>query len=502
VIARGRIEDDAVSRRLRGPAPFIVVMLLLALGGCGEVSSLPLLHPSVAPATQPGASLKVDASKIPPMYHRLLAVDLRTVLRVATARNIDIKEAKERVEGSRGEYESSIGALFPSLTPSVTAMGIEGALSSHLGHVSSLYDIVPIVALQWVINPGQVAYDLIASKRRLEASTQQQQAVTQETLRIAAVRYYDLVLAQAKVSVAHEAMDEAGELLRIETLRLKTGTGLPADELRAEAALAGTRQDLLNALNGFYNASLSLTVTLHLDPTVMLVPRAGTMLQTTLVRNDLPIDDMLTTAVRYRPDLAAVRTLLASARAEKGATIWGGLGPQGAAARNFGPSPPSETAVDTLYRQRTYVASAGFNWSASTFGRIKSAVAGVKIAGLDLERKLDRVQAAVVVAHQGSITAAQLIPIAAQQVASAEEALRLTQENLKAGTGLTVDVLQAEGAADQARARYATAIVHYNQSQIDLLAALGLIDPGSIEERGLSSSRGPASGTRPRPAAK
>ena len=50
----------------------------------------------------------------------------------------------------------------------------------------------------------------------------------------------------------------------------------------------------------------------------------------------------------------------------------------------------------------------------------------------------------------------------------------------KDGTGLTVDVLQAEATADQARARYATAIVRYNQSQINLLAALGLIDQTNV----------------------
>ena len=59
------------------------------------------------------------------------------------------------------------------------------------------------------------------------------------------------------------------------------------------------------------------------------------MKQTTLVRKDLPIDDMLVTAVRYRPDLEAVRTLWAAAQADQGATIWGGLGPQVHAARTF-----------------------------------------------------------------------------------------------------------------------------------------------------------------------
>ena len=69
-------------------APF----LFLGVSGCADVQSLQLAHPSVAPATQPAASLQVDASQIAPMYdHRLLAVDLPTVVRVATARNIDIR---------------------------------------------------------------------------------------------------------------------------------------------------------------------------------------------------------------------------------------------------------------------------------------------------------------------------------------------------------------------------------------------------------------------------
>jgi hypothetical protein len=49
------------------------------------------------------------------------------------ARNIDIKEAQESIEASRGVYESSVGAIFPSLTPNVTALGIQGALSTTNG---------------------------------------------------------------------------------------------------------------------------------------------------------------------------------------------------------------------------------------------------------------------------------------------------------------------------------------------------------------------------------
>jgi len=477
----------------------LAAFLPLAVSGCVDLSSLWLSHPSVAPAIQPTASLKVDASQISPMYRRLLAIDLPTVARIAMARNLDIQEAQQRIKASRGQYESALGAIFPSITPNVTAVGIQGAVANSAGGfgLQSLQNFTPAVLLQWVINPGQVVYDVIASKRRLEASAQQEQTAELETTRVAAVQYYDLVLAQAQVSVARQAMNEAEELLRIERLRLKTGTGLPADELRAEAALAGAQQDLLTALNGFYDASITLTVTLHLDSTVMLVPRAGTMTQTTLVREDLPIDDMLVTAVRYRPDLEAVRTLWAASQAEKGSAVWGGLGPQIQAAQTFAPPPPTRAAVDTLYRQPKYLATGGFNWSAATFGRIKSAIANVELAGLDLDRQLDQVRAAVVSAHQASLTAAKVIPIATQQVTSAEEALRLTQENLKAGTGLTIDVLQAERAADRARLRYATAMVRYNQSQVNLLAALGLVDETNGEEGGPAAAPTPGAPMEP-----
>jgi outer membrane protein TolC len=64
---------------------------------------------------------------------------------------------------------------------------------------------------------------------------------------------------------------------------------------------------------------------------------------------------------------------------------------------------------------------------------------------------------------------------------------QLRRASRETGTGLTLDVLVAEDAADQARLNYATAIVRYNQAEVNLLAALGLIDELNVE--GKSASR-------------
>ena len=72
---------------------------------------------------------------------------------------------------------------------------------------------------------------------------------------------------------------------------------------------------------------MALTLTLHLDPTVTLVPGPRRIDQTTLVRQDIPVDELLAIAARHRPDLRAVRALLRAAEADTGQTVWGGLGP-------------------------------------------------------------------------------------------------------------------------------------------------------------------------------
>ena len=59
----------------------------------------------------------------------------------------------------------------------------------------------------------------------MSATEHQARAVVLETLRSAGIQFYDLALAQARVSATHQSVAEADELLRISSLRARTGTG-------------------------------------------------------------------------------------------------------------------------------------------------------------------------------------------------------------------------------------------------------------------------------------
>ena len=250
---------------------------------------------------------------------------------------------------------------------------------------------------------------------------------------------------------------------------------------RAPRLLAGRRQDLLLAVNDFYQASVALTLTLDLDPTITLVPAPRAVAQTTLVREDLDVDRLLGLAVAL-PAGPAGRAGAAGRR--RRGRRGGHLGRTRPAApggvhlrRAADPGPRQHVPA---VRAAARVGERGFALGLSTFGQMKIAKSDVRTAALRVERQLIDLRGQVVAAQQSSATAAAVIPIAQEQVRSAEDALRLAQANLNAGTMLLLDVLQAEDEVDTARLRYAQAVVRYNQHQVNLLASLGLMDAERI----------------------
>jgi len=503
----------------------------LLLAGCASTEKLRpnVERPDVAPrgAGRPSATMPLDASQIKPMFTELLPIDLPTVVRVARAQNTDIMQARLNVTAAEGGYESAVGAAFPAIVPTALFEHVEGSVRATEGNIISgvgFATFQPALAIDWIRNPGRVIFDIVAAKKHLAASEHLEQSVIQTTIRDASIQYYSLLLVQTRVAAAHRGVEEATELLRVNRLRLQTGTGVQADVLRAEARLAERQQDLVRALKDFYDASVALAVTLHLDSSMTLVPSPTTLERTQLVREDLSIEETLGIAVAFRPELEGLRNLVDAAIAEGKKTWWTGFGPTlslgyqyggitghannvvpaegipgnlivnpASANGSFSSNPFANGLIkegilrgskrldgrdDQTYSfsdQQRATAAAGWRLSLSTLGDLKTAKAREQESMVRYERVLDEVRAEAVTATQAARTYDQLIEFARQQVTSAEEALRLSQANLQVGTMTTLDVLQAQDAATQARLRFAEAVVRYNQAQVRLLAALGLL---------------------------
>lgn len=423
--------------------------------------------------------VRLDSAQIQPMYRTLVAIDLANVVQVVSARNLDILGARERVRAAGGQYESAIGGLLPSIGGGVSFEDVSGVNRTVTGELvgATFTAFQPAALVQWLLNPGRAIFDVIAAKKRLTAAEHYERYVELEKLRQAVRQYYDLVFAQARVAAASEAISAARELSRLTSSRVRNGTGLTADDSRARAALAAREQDLVIAVNDFYAASLTLALTLDLDATETLVPKPDRIAAVSLVRDNVTVDEMLDIAMVWRPDLAGVQSVAAAADADRKAVLWGALAPQLQASYQYG---GIETDANgrrfPLQEQERTTASAQLTLSPALFGRMRAAGANARLSELDVARKVQEIKAQIMRASQESSASGKLIAAAQRQVDAAAEAARLSQSNLKAGTMLTVDVLLAQDALNDAKQRYANAVVKYNQAQVDILAALGVLD--------------------------
>ena len=104
---------------------------------------------------------------------------------VALASNFDILQAREEVIKLRGRLEETVGAALPAIVPTAVFEHVEGKVRATEGNLVGVgfNTFNASVAIQWVINPGRVIYAIVAAKKRLAATKDQEQAVVMETLR-------------------------------------------------------------------------------------------------------------------------------------------------------------------------------------------------------------------------------------------------------------------------------------------------------------------------------
>lgn len=481
----------------------LVCMAALGLVGCSTVPLPRQSYTTIAPTKHrfSAAVVKLHPKNIPPMYTALESIDLPTIYRLLERNNLYIQKARQEVEVSRGKFASAVGAAFPVIAPTAIFSYYNGSHpSSTQGTVTADFRaLTPAAAIQWVINPGRTVYTIFADKYRLAAAREEEQSVNIQTMAEAALQFYKLVLAQADVAAANATMLERQEQLRLANLQFQAGANIAADVASAKAAYAGSHRNLLLAMYEFYRQSAALATLLQINPAVTLVPRMHRLQIRQLVRTNLTEKQLVLLALKNRPDLRVAQLYIQAADANQGAIAWGDLGPTltggytvGADTRNAAITKNANGGWKNFHYRGFQEADAGAGWrlGLSTFGDIHTAAALQKISVINADDLANVIQEQVVVAQQASEVNAELVPIVTTELRAAKYALQTTQANFKNGTSTEVDVLVAEAQLAQARRDYDHAIVQYNESQIALVAALGLMDKRAIRAASQDSNVG------------
>lgn len=432
-------------------------------------------------------------------------IDLATALRLAGARDLDVAIARERVCRAIAELDQARVVWLPSifLGPNWIrhdgqAQVVEGPVrtisksSLFLGATAAVGQGVtgPVPAggpaqvgsMTSVLRISDAIFEPLAARQYLESRRAGIAVATNDALLGVSEAYLDLQRAAGRLAIAREAAANASALADLTGSYARTGAGLEADHRRCLAEWERRRREIEEAVGALEVASAELVRRTRLDPNTVVAPVEPPETLVTLVEEGNPLDALIVTGLRQRPELAEAQALVDATLVRLKQARLRPLIPSVALRFSSGGFGGGRNAFFGDFDGRQD-ADVNVFWELQNLGLADKAIARQRaadnrVAALEMMKIQDRVAAEVVTAEKSRIAASRQLREASRAVPEAIASLSLNMTNIRRGAGLPgatrpIEVLQPIQALAQARAEYLEAVLDYNRAQFRLFHALG-----------------------------
>ena len=283
--------------------------------------------------------------------------------------------------------------------------------------------------------------------------------------------------AQALEQIASSSVHELGDQVTVAKARLASGVITQADLLRIEVAVANAEQQALEAHSQGATARAQLFAAIGLSPAdaaelTLVAPEAR--LAAVRAKGSSPsLAALMPQARDHRAELARQGHLILAAERQIGARTYALLPDidlEGAYIRTDGQlfAPPNSAYLGIK------ASWAIWEWGASNLQR-KAAAVQADAARRDEEMLARQIEAELSASLAQGDAARGAVGTADKAVASAQEAYRVTDAALKAGTATTTDLLESQSALSQARLNLTRAQYELVLSDVALAHASGSV---------------------------
>lgn len=407
-------------------------------------------------------------------------LDLPGAIGFALENNFEIRQARERIKQQEGLLVEVRARSIPNADLSYYYTKFDKTRLEPFQRTTNQDWAVELTVTQSLFAGGAISSSVAAQKYRREAALLELHSVINNALFAVRERFYSVLLAKKKISVAEQSLNLLEEQLKTVRDRYEAGTLSKFDLLRSEVAVANGRPPLIRARNTFRISIEELRQVLGfatLSPSnVTQVPEFLGELIYEPTAVDLPA--AIDSARANRPELQQLSKL--EQAADKNVTVargtyWPSLGV------GAGYQIKKSAANNELDNTRNgWSAIVQGNWAIfdgrATAGRVaqaRSALSQMKLTTAEQQLAID---VEVRRAHSTLQEAAELVTASKAVVGQAEESVRLAKARFDAGTATQLDVLQAQVALTDARTNEVEALYNHSVALASLRKAMGVAD--------------------------
>ena len=272
-------------------------------------------------AAQSSASETIPApDTIPAPTQGVFALDLSTALRLAERENPTIAVSRAGILEALALQIAAQALLAPSLNAGFNYHAHEGNLQRSSGQILSLSqqalyvgggaktvaaETVGIPAVNIASPLTEALFEPLAARQRVGSTQFHAQATANSVLLEVAQRYLDLLAAEKILEAQRFSESQVHDLVVMTSDYAKIGERSDADANRAIADWKILRSHVQEAEGDLAIASARLAQFLNLDPGVRLQPLIGEFAPVSLIDLSSPVEGLIQTALRRRPELGA-----------------------------------------------------------------------------------------------------------------------------------------------------------------------------------------------------
>jgi len=435
-----------------------------------------------APASQ---ALPPNGGKVatPPATY---PVDLPTALRLADANNPTVGVARARVRQAVAQLDRARLAWIPNLVLGPTFFYHGGVDQNRRGDIFTVsrgnytLGVGPTIR----VDVSEALYLPLVARQHVQAADSTARATSNNIQLDVAVAYLDLVELHGLMAINADITDRTEQILRSAFLGAKAGLNKTAADLNRAATELQLRREEGKVLRGRIDAAAArLGRLLLLDPSVELTPFEIAVVPVILVPGEYPLEQLIQTALRARPEITVATAGVAAADALARQAKMAPLLPRVQADFIAGGLSGSRNDMTFSSLGSQYNTGVAIVWNFDNFGLGNAATNRARRANQDAARyQLQETQA--LVASQ-VVEAAQTAAARFEALDPAQEAVRQAQEMYRkfressfgvVGPKAQFDALEpltAVQALNAARVQYLQQVVEFNRAQFRLFTAIG-----------------------------
>lgn len=405
-----------------------------------------------------------------------VTLDLRSALGYALDHNFAIRQAREAIRQQEGSVTLVKAQSIPNVTASGEYQRNEASISQTYPQSNSFWT-VQLKATQTLYAGGGVRASIEAAKLNRDAAVLDLQAAIDAALLDVRTKFYNVLLARAKIGVEEENVRLYEHQLEDTRNQFDAGTVSNFEVLRVKVYLANSQPNLIAARNSYRVAAEQLRQALGVPLGVPFPQVVGDLsFESQSFDNDAAIAE----AHEHRPELLKLDKQLSAgeqslkvARSGHYPTVQAVASYQWDGFSFASPGLGSVTSNGWLVGLQSQWALFDGRATEGKVMQSKSALEQVRLAKASEELEVD---VEVRQALSSLQEAAELVTASASTIDQASEALRLAESKYHAGSATQLDVLTSQVSLSQAKTDQLTANYNYLVALANVRRALGRSD--------------------------